>query len=786
MVDFGDTLFDTKLDSSVPIVQPVADKSSEYLASGIKSGIEGAGNFLALDAKNKAGAAVSALQQDIVEKMSLLADGREQGKLTLAQANRQLRVWSNEWVSNFPDQADTIFQLTAKLGGDRGIAGSIYTESDAERRDRELMDEGAKNGWDVSTVEGQTNWKAFKNNTRQLDIQAQQLLALQQSNQIATEGQKSSYSQLFQKTAASAYPWAIDKINTANGLLQGVADPVQRQQVIDQLKNEVAVETGKLSTYGSLAGSDKVDYLIKPINDLIAQFELTASGKSTQQALETSIARSKAQQEVLMFSDPESGKLFLTNAVSQFTDPYAIAQLDAAKLKFAAGINVTPTRADDGTLTYDQKPTDVVDKVENMAAVLELDRKTVASMLGSQDVPAEATQAMNDKIATVLYSTWKNGANEEDATNFNAVVNYLADTSVGQYMEQNYTGIGPKIAQSAAYTVERQYSDVVLELVNKRWLEAGAQVQTSGQGTKGFAESIGAVGNQQVGTESMLDLSKLIEPVWNGYGIEFRVKDEYKNDPNLAGVAKSLNQGKDSVAGPVNKMIRMAAHLAGTTDYEKIYNENFKSRLWVTGDQQATGKVDSNENLDSVSNIPEAALKGGLERPKPPSGFSETPSARRGQTGQLLDAIGSAEGANYDTLFGYAEQKGPFAGTQVTDMTIGEVQALQKLMVKNNGISSAVGKYQVLSDTLKEAVQALGLSEDTKFTPEVQDKIALYLLQSRTNFGDWVAGAGDPAEFQNGLAKIWASIPDTTGRSYYAGDGVNSASSAGTKLAGLL
>jgi uncharacterized protein (TIGR02594 family) len=569
MVDFGDTLFDTKLDSSVPIVQPVADKSSEYFAQGLKSGIDGLGNFLALDAKNKATAASSALNEDIVEKMSLLADGREQGKLTLAQANRQLRVWSNEWVSNAPGEADSIFTLINKLGGDRGIAGSIYTETPAEKGNRERLEAGAKAGWDVSSPEGIAAFDAFTTNTRQLEIQAQQLTHLQQSNQIVSEGQKAAYAQTFQKSAASAYPWVINKISEAQMALQGAGTPQDRQAVIDALKMEVAKETGKLSSYGALAGSEKIDYLLKPMNDLVAQFENTASGKSTVEALKNSIELSKAQMEVLMFADPEVGRLFLANAVAPFTDQNALRALGAAQLKIAAGINTGVNRGEDGSVTFEQKPSDVIDKAENVATVFNLEKSYVTNLLkGGESVTPEVTQAMNDKIAVILSSTARNGGAESDATNFNGVVDYLADTSVGQWMENNYNEIGPKIAKDAAVVVERQYSDVVLNLVNERWVQAGTSILTG------------------MGSESKdAEIDKIIEPVWNGYGIEFRAKDAYKDDFRVYGIVQELNKGKDSVAGPVNRMIRMAAHLQGTTDYEKVYNENFKNKLWVTGDE---------------------------------------------------------------------------------------------------------------------------------------------------------------------------------------------------------
>lgn len=607
MVDFGNTLFDAKLGSEVPLVNPVRDQSGEMFAQGLKSGLDGAASWLQADAQNKKAAKASPLYGDITEKVGLLADARDQGTLTLAQANRQLRVWSNEWVSEMPAYADDIFTFINKLTQDNGIGGSIYKESPEEAGNRKKIEEAVSKGWDVSTPEGLVAYDKFQSNAIQLEMMAQELTAIQTKNGILTEGNKAQFVSQFQAVASSAFPWVQNKVEKAYNALQGVSDPASRQTIIDQLKSEVAAQTGLLSSLGANAGATQLDYLITPINRLIEQFELTASGKSTQQAYETSVARTKAQMEALMFTDPKNGKLFITNAVSPFTDPYAIAKLDAAKLGFAAGLNVSVTRSEDGSVKMDEKPTDVVDTAENMAPVLDLERSTVTNMLAAESLTPEETQAMNDKIAVILHSTARNGAAETDATQFNTVVNYLADTSVGQWIEQNYQAIGSQIASDAATVVGRQYSDVVLDLVSERWLEAQTDVFKALPDVDPSAVGMG--GASSLDTEK-LDISKVIEPVWNGYGVEFRVKDAYKKYAALAGIAKDLNQGPTSVAGPINRLVRMGAHLQGSTDYEKYYTElttqsdSKGRRLWATGEEGPN--VSDTVNPKSVSDIQKA------------------------------------------------------------------------------------------------------------------------------------------------------------------------------------
>ena len=86
--------------------------------------------------------------------------------------------------------------------------------------------------------------------------------------------------------------------------------------------------------------------------------------------------------------------------------------------------------------------------------------------------------------------------------------------------------------------------------------------------------------------------------------------------------------------------------------------------------------------------------------------------------------------------------------------------------------SKAAAAYQFMPDTLEDLIRKGVLRPNQQFTPQVQDMAALALtglsekeLNSRLNNAQW-----------NKLAPVWASIPlSSTGLSYYAGDGLNSA-----------
>ena len=106
----------------------------------------------------------------------------------------------------------------------------------------------------------------------------------------------------------------------------------------------------------------------------------------------------------------------------------------------------------------------------------------------------------------------------------------------------------------------------------------------------------------------------------------------------------------------------------------------------------------------------------------------------------------------------------------------------------------ALGKYQIVPDTLKDAQSSLGLSDDTVFSNDVQDRMFTeYLITDKKQRGaiiDYITGKSTNIDAAaRAIAQEWASVgikPGTSGAhktgeatgltSYYEGDGINTAS----------
>ncbi len=129
----------------------------------------------------------------------------------------------------------------------------------------------------------------------------------------------------------------------------------------------------------------------------------------------------------------------------------------------------------------------------------------------------------------------------------------------------------------------------------------------------------------------------------------------------------------------------------------------------------------------------------------------------------VLDFIGKYEAkGNYNTIWGGDQIKG------ITNKSLKEVVAFQRDYSKTHA-SSALGKYQFMPDTLEETYKKLGLSGNEKFSPEMQDRLALYKLTNDCKLNEYFEGKVSKEVVLDKIAGIWAAIPNTSGKGTYDG-----------------
>ncbi|WP_298257081.1 hypothetical protein [uncultured Litoreibacter sp.] len=135
-----------------------------------------------------------------------------------------------------------------------------------------------------------------------------------------------------------------------------------------------------------------------------------------------------------------------------------------------------------------------------------------------------------------------------------------------------------------------------------------------------------------------------------------------------------------------------------------------------------------------------------------------TPVARL----KSLIALAEAGPKGYNAVHVGARIKTPKPPTQ---MTLGQILAWIK---HTPGQPHAIGRYQFIPSTLRSLIQRAGLPATTRFTPKIQDQLADLLLAD-AGLQKFLAGRMSRKRFMNNLAKIWAGLPTSSGKSYYDG-----------------
>jgi hypothetical protein len=130
----------------------------------------------------------------------------------------------------------------------------------------------------------------------------------------------------------------------------------------------------------------------------------------------------------------------------------------------------------------------------------------------------------------------------------------------------------------------------------------------------------------------------------------------------------------------------------------------------------------------------------------------------------LLDLIASAEAgpAGYDAIHSRARV---LPAEPPTRLTLGEILIW---IEATPGQPHAIGRYQIIPNTLRYLMLAEGLERHAQFTPALQDRLAHRLIRD-AGLDAYLSGLMPPRAFMDKLAYVWAGLPLPDGRSAYEG-----------------
>lgn len=127
------------------------------------------------------------------------------------------------------------------------------------------------------------------------------------------------------------------------------------------------------------------------------------------------------------------------------------------------------------------------------------------------------------------------------------------------------------------------------------------------------------------------------------------------------------------------------------------------------------------------------------------------------------------QGTKNGRIVGSTNDSTKIIGKNLEDMTIGEIMKNQAGKLSEGRKLFAVGKYQIIPETMKKLVKMTGIDPNTKFDAATQDKLGMALIMSRPKLAAYVTGKSNNLNAAMLDAALeWASMPNpATGASYY-------------------
>lgn len=333
--------------------------------------------------------------------------------------------------------------------------------------------------------------------------------------------------------------------------------------------------------------------------------------------------------------------------------------------------------------------------------------------------------------------------------------------------------------QGKVEEVTDRYTDV-LKKQNDAMLELQRQLHgtfsTAGIGVDSFGDILKRTG------DILMDLGKkaleLLGIMDAGKEREQRLGKESVQS-EIQGAAGEIGAVQQSAvsAAPKPENIKSTKDM-GFLDRLLVGEENFKKRQALEAAGQTPAQAAAAVATASGQTPATAAPPATVPAPAAPAGGGKS-TAPSGQPSafnisKLLNFLGQKEAqGQYDMLVGN-KQYGP-----LTSMTVAEVLKFQDKMISGQGPtgkheSTAVGKYQIIRETLNGLVASGVLKPGDIFNSGTQDRAATALLKQR-GMNAFQSGKISLEQFADRVAQEWASMPMANGKSYYAGKGSNKA-----------
>lgn len=589
MADFNTGDFGGPTGSPVQPQQAVVDTSSVQTlqnvgrAVGALFGAGGIGDALAAEKKAKMAQQQGEVMSGYAQKVTGLNAAVEQGNISWAEAKRRQRAYYNQTVANFPSLTEDITKFHSEIASAKGLGDVLAQGSAVDQQIQADTKEATAAGFiqpSMTTEQQQAGLNSFREQQhainqmdfygKQLEIQSKKMSITAQAESIAASRANRQNALLDIQMKRNKQNVQSGTADVANSYLQktlGALDSIQKQvqdgkmsqqdalAQTNQLKNELFAVTQPIR---GAAGADYVDGLQKPILDVIAARENFLSGKVDAETSQNLIDAATAHAALPIMKDPKAAQIL---ALSKLTGGVMGTQIMSQMGGYMVDLlkkNLGPTGVPGNVV-----PEDASDKVENKNYLKSVG--VAINKLAQKDPtvidPKGTMEEVSNHVNKILKGVNAFSMSVENPGQLNDVSNFLASKDFLQYQKMGGT-IDASNTAAVKSIVSEQYNNKVIEAIRKEWENNKTVV--------GYPTQVRQVGPVTMPVPNDKETTQAVEYRWTGNSLTFVPAKGMERNRGAVAKAKELNQ---KAAPLINRLVRMNAHLDGSDNYSKYFQE---------------------------------------------------------------------------------------------------------------------------------------------------------------------------------------------------------------------
>lgn len=337
-----------------------------------------------------------------------------------------------------------------------------------------------------------------------------------------------------------------------------------RQASLDAVEQGYMQIRNLVNATGGTGNATQVTALTTPMTNMYDATKRYIQGKDTLDMLETTRKTEDARMVAMMFAkNPDiQARIAASNLIGN-TD-VGLTQVIGSKVIEYMDANLS------------NKPTVLTDaEPEEQKAIVGLGLKFIEKDTAGKTTEAEKAEGMA-YITKIFTDFDKYAASVDSPQQLNELVAMMADPRFGAWAKAN-EGIPASISVQVKETLKAYYSEPVLKDVVQNW-EKDVAID---QRTFGFSGIGGLLDAPVDPANAVRALPEILEPFMTASGLSFRARQGAPQ--NL--VAPALKQVNTSVLPKINRLIKAMAHAEGTTDYNKVFEENYAQILGVAPEE---------------------------------------------------------------------------------------------------------------------------------------------------------------------------------------------------------